>query len=196
MCGRARERKEVAGSGSRNPGARREGPDPVPSSRFPAYSCRVPTPFAALSGVSNLCQPLPGVVTGGQPTAAQLESFKGAGGAVVLDIRDPMERRPFDEPELARRLGMEYVNVPVVSGALTDQALERVLTTLRGAAGRPLLFHCVSGNRVGGALLPHLLLDQKMDEEDAVNTAMRVGLRSAELLEWGLDFARRKLAAP
>jgi hypothetical protein len=31
-----------------------------------------------------------------------------------------------------------------------------------------------------------------MEEEDAVNQAMRVGLRSSEMLEWGLDYARRK----
>jgi hypothetical protein len=30
-----------------------------------------------------------------------------------------------------------------------------------------------------------------MEEEDAIEQAMRVGLRSAEMLEWGLDYARR-----
>jgi hypothetical protein len=30
-----------------------------------------------------------------------------------------------------------------------------------------------------------------MEEEDAVATAMKVGLRSAEYLEWGLDYVRR-----
>jgi hypothetical protein len=44
---------------------------------------------------------------------------------------------------------------------------------------------------VGGALIPYFMLDQGMDEEDAVDQAMRVGLRSAELLEWGLSYARR-----
>jgi hypothetical protein len=35
------------------------------------------------------------------------------------------------------------------------------------------------------------MLDQELEEEDAVGQAMRVGLRSAELLEWGLDYVRR-----
>ena len=42
------------------------------------------------------------------------------------------------------------------------------------------------------ARCPVLMLDQGMDEEDAVDTAMRVGLRSAELMEWGLGYTRRQ----
>jgi hypothetical protein len=38
------------------------------------------------------------------------------------------------------------------------------------------------------------MLDQHMEEQDAVDQAMRVGLRSAEMMEWGLDYARRKQA--
>jgi hypothetical protein len=36
------------------------------------------------------------------------------------------------------------------------------------------------------------MLDQGLEEDDAVGQAMRVGLRSAELMEWGTDYARRK----
>jgi protein tyrosine phosphatase (PTP) superfamily phosphohydrolase (DUF442 family) len=148
-------------------------------------------PYQALRSVPNACQLLPDVVTGGQPSSADLEALSAAGGAVVLDIRDPMEPRPFDEPGLVRRLGMEYVNVPVGAGTLNDATLERILGVLRGAGDRGVFVHCASGNRVGGALIPYLMLDQGLEEEDAVGQAMRVGLRSAELMEWGVDYARR-----
>jgi hypothetical protein len=36
------------------------------------------------------------------------------------------------------------------------------------------------------------MLDQGLNEEEAVGQAMRIGLRSAELLEWGVDYANRK----
>jgi protein tyrosine phosphatase (PTP) superfamily phosphohydrolase (DUF442 family) len=147
--------------------------------------------FQAVGGVANACQILPNVVTGGQPTAEQLKALKEAGGAIVLDLRDPMEPRPVDEAALVRQLGMEYVNVPVRAGALDDLLLERVLGVLRAAGDRTVFVHCGSGNRVGGALLPYLMLDQGMEEQDAVEQAMRVGLRSAEMLEWGLDYIRR-----
>jgi protein tyrosine phosphatase (PTP) superfamily phosphohydrolase (DUF442 family) len=151
----------------------------------------MPTPFDAVSGVANACQILPGVITGGQPTAAQLRDLRAAGGEIVLDIRDPMESRLVDEPALVRELGMEYVNVPVRAGSLDDATIERILGTLRQSAGRTVFFHCGSGNRVGGALIPYLILDHGMEEQDAVDQAMRVGLRSLEMMEWGLDYARR-----
>src|SRR2546430_7495344 len=47
---------------------------------------------------------------------------------------------------------------------------------------RSALIYCSSGNRVGVALIPYFMLEQGMEEEDAVTAAMRVGMRSAELM--------------
>ena len=55
-----------------------------------------------------------------------------------------------------------------------------------------MLLHCASANRVGGALIPHFILDHGMTEDAAVTAAMKVGLRGADLLEWGLEYARRE----
>jgi protein tyrosine phosphatase (PTP) superfamily phosphohydrolase (DUF442 family) len=149
------------------------------------------TPYEALAEVTNACQPLPGLVTGGQPSAADLERFRSAGGGIVLDLRDPMEPRPYDEPAAAARLGLDYVNIPVHSGGLNDATMARILETLRTAGDRTVFMHCGSGNRVGGALIPYFMLDHGLEQDDAVGQAMRVGLRSAELMEWGTDYARR-----
>lgn len=156
----------------------------------------MPTAFQAMSGVANACQILPNVVTGGQPTAEQLKALKAAGGDIVLDLRDPMEPRPVDEARLVQELGMEYVNVPVRAGSLEDAAIERILAVLRRSGNQTVFFHCGSGSRVGGALIPYFILDQGMEEQEAVDQAMRVGLRSAEYMEWGLDYARRNQNSP
>lgn len=150
------------------------------------------SPVQALNGVPNVCQLLPGVVTGGQPSAAHLAAFLASGGRVILDLRDAMEPRPLDEPETVASLGMQYVNVPIGPHSLTDATLDRVREVLREAGGGLVLVHCASGSRVGAALLPFLILDHGLEEEDAVGQAMRVGLRSAELMEWGLDYTRRR----
>src|SRR3954468_8066473 len=96
------------------------------------------TAFQAVSGVANACQILPTVVTGGQPNAQQLRALKEAGGAIVLDGRDPMEPRPVEEQSLVQQLGMEYVNIPVRSGSLDDATLDRILGVLRGAGDRTI----------------------------------------------------------
>ncbi len=155
------------------------------------YLVAMSNAFQALSSVANACQILPNVVSGGQPNAQQLRALKEAGGGIVLDVRDPMESRPVDEAALVRELGMEYVNIPVRAGSLDDATLDRILAVLRGAGDRTVFFHCGSGNRVGGALIPYFMLDQGMEEQDAVDQAMRVGLRSAEIMEWGLSYVRR-----
>jgi protein tyrosine phosphatase (PTP) superfamily phosphohydrolase (DUF442 family) len=148
--------------------------------------------LSPLRGVVNPAQPLPNLATSGQPGLAQLEALKQAGTEVIFDIRDPMEPRPLDEPETVRRLGMEYVNVPVRQGALDDAVMDQALAVLRRHADRPMLLHCASANRVGGVLIPYFILDRGMSEDDAVEAAMKAGLRGADLLEWGLDYARRK----
>ena len=146
------------------------------------------TTFDAIAGLTNACQATPTMITGGQPTADQLKAFKAAGGAVVLDIRDPMEARPFNEPSTAKDLGLEYINVPVVSGQVNAQVIDRILAVLRANKEKQVLFHCASANRVGGALIPYFMLDLGMEEEDATELAMRVGLRSAEYMQVALEY--------
>lgn len=144
--------------------------------------------FDAVAGIANACQATPTLITGGQPTAEQLAAFKKAGGAVVLDIRDPMEPRPMNEPETAKGLGLEYVNVPVVSGELTAAQIDRIREALNANKEKQVLFHCASANRVGGAIVAHFMLDLGMEEEEATELAMRVGLRNAGYLQAALEY--------
>ena len=148
------------------------------------------TTLDAVSNITNACQATPTMVTGGQPDLASLEAFKNAGGEVVLDIRDPMEPRLFDEPAKLKALGLDYINIPVVAGQVDDVILERILAVIRKEKDRQMLFHCGSGNRVGGALLPYFILDLGIEEEDAIALAMRIGLRSPEMMQWGLEYAQ------
>ncbi|MCL4864405.1 MAG: hypothetical protein KJZ47_00840 [Gemmatimonadales bacterium] len=154
----------------------------------------MPTVLEALGRTPNATQALPHLVTGGQPGEEEFRALREAGVEVILDIRDPMEPRPFDEAQLAGDLGMRYYNVPVVAGRLDDGIMAAVLEILRKEKDVPTLFHCASGNRVGGALIPYLIQDAGMTEDDAIAMAMRVGMRSSELLEWGIDYARRTTA--
>ena len=149
--------------------------------------------LSAIAGVRNAHEPFPGLVTGGQPTDEHLAALKAAGCEVVLDLRDPMEPRAFDEPDRVRAAGMEYVNIPVSGASMRDETLALVRDTVANLAGdRKAFLHCGSGNRVGATLIPYMMLDRGIGEEDAVNQAMRIGARSVELIEWALDYVRRR----
>lgn len=145
--------------------------------------------LSAFAGMPNAAEPVPGWITGGQPTEQHLKAFKSAGGEVVLDNRDPMEPRPFDEPAAVRSAGLEYHTLPIVHGAVTQDTMKSMHEMLKRLAGRKALLHCSSGNRTSAALIPYLMIDRKMKEEDAVETAMRGGLRSAELMELAVEYA-------
>src|SRR5437763_16107655 len=150
----------------------------------------------AAAGVANACEPIPGIVTGGQPTLEHLAALKRAGCQVMLDIREPMEPRPFRTPDAVVAAGLEYVNIPVSHGPLADATFDEVRATLRRLAGKKrVLFYCGSGNRVGVTLLPYFMLDGGMSEEDAVMEAMRIGMRNAGLMEQALEYVRRRAGA-
>ncbi|HJS42799.1 MAG TPA: sulfur transferase domain-containing protein [Gemmatimonadales bacterium] len=142
----------------------------------------------AFRGLPNAAEPVPGLITGGQPSEQQVKAFKAAGGEVVVDNRDPMEPRPFDEPAVVRAAGLEYVNLPIVEGAATADTMKRIHEVLRRLEGRKALVHCNSGNRTSAGLIPYLMIEKGMEEEAAMDVAMRGGLRSAELMELALSY--------
>ncbi len=113
---------------------------------------------------------------------------------MVLDTRDPMEEQPFDPSAVVRAAGLTYVNIPVSHGPNEDHTYDAVRRTLRAVADshQRAFVYCNSGNRVGAALLPYLMLDRGLEEDAAVTTAMQIGTRSAELIEEALDYVRRK----
>ena len=145
----------------------------------------------AFAGLPNAAEPVTGWITGGQPTEQQLAAFKKAGGEVVLDNRDPMEPRPFDEPATARAAGLEYLSLPIVHGAVTPDTMRQMHQVLKRLEGKKALLHCSSGNRTAAALIPYLMVEKKMKQDDAVDLAMSIGLRSAELMEIAVEYARR-----
>ena len=146
----------------------------------------------AIAGLPNASEPIPGWVTGGQPSAAHVNALKGAGCQVIVDNRDPMEPRPFDEAATVRAAGMEYISMPIVHGAVTVATMQQMHAALKKLEGKKALLHCSSGNRTAAGLLPYLILDKNMEEEAAVETAMKMGLRSAELMELALEYVRSK----
>lgn len=134
--------------------------------------------------------PLAGIATAGQPAAEDVRLLARAGYKVVVDLRAPEEPRGFDEAAVVRDAGMEYVNLPV-DGPPSDETLDVLRQVLRNSEGQPVLVHCGSANRVGGALIPYLVLDRGEDPQEAVDLAIRIGLRSWDLADRAAEYIRR-----
>jgi uncharacterized protein (TIGR01244 family) len=139
--------------------------------------------------------PLADIATAGQPTAAQIARAAESGVRTVVDLRAEAEPRGYDEAAAVRAAGMEYVLIPITPATLDDAAFDRFLAVMRDPARRPVLVHCATANRVGGLLMPFLLLDERMPESAALQMAQRIGLRSREYAALATDYARRHAAA-
>ena len=91
----------------------------------------------------------PGVVSSGQPSAADLAALQRRGFSTVISLRTAGEDPGFDEAAEAEKLGMTYINIPVgVSEGLTIETAVQLRAVLAQSTA-PALVHCGSGNRVG-----------------------------------------------
>lgn len=143
-------------------------------------------------GMTNAGQPLEDVATAGQPKKEHFERLAEVGYKTVIDLRTPEESRGLDEPEVVRRAGMEYVNIPVGHEGVDDETFEQFRELMTNSERQPTLVHCSSANRVGALLIPYLILDKGRTPEQAARTATEVGLRSDELKQAALEYAMRR----
>src|SRR5438270_11999320 len=91
----------------------------------------------AIAGVPNACEPIPGIVTGGQPASEHLAALKRAGCEVVIDIREAMEPRPFKTPAAVVQAGLEYRRIPVGHVVVRDVTVARLVASVRASQSKP-----------------------------------------------------------
>jgi uncharacterized protein (TIGR01244 family) len=132
----------------------------------------------------------PGLATAGQPTPEALRGLEGMGFRTVVNLR-PETEGPAEERAVVEAQGLRYVSIPVTADtfSLADvEALERVLDDPSAA---PVLLHCASSNRVGGAwAVIQARKGKTLEEAEAAGRA--AGLHSPQMEA----AVRRVLGAP
>lgn len=123
--------------------------------------------------------PTENLVTGAQPSKAQLEKLKSAGITKVIDLRGPDEETPFDEKAEAEKLGLEYVSLPISGAAdVTSKNARKLHKLLQG--NEPVFLHCASGNRAGALLAVRAHEIQGKPVEESLEFGRAAGLTSLE----------------
>ncbi len=115
-----------------------------------------------------------------QPAKEDFQTAAENGIKTVLNLRAAGEL-DWDEGAWVKKLGMNYVNIPITPRTFTDQKIDQARKLLRDSKNRPLLVHCASANRVGAIWLAHRVLDHGLDYQQALKEARTVGLRSPVL---------------
>ena len=135
-------------------------------------------PAAATTSIPNARTPLPGLVTGGQPSTTDLKIAKDQGFRTVINLR-PDDEAGVDAEEVSTvsELGMRYVSIPVSGAAdLTTENVKRLAVALSQKDALPAIVHCASGNRAAALLaLKAYQIDGKSAEE-ALDLGKNAGL--------------------
>lgn len=118
----------------------------------------------------------------GEPTSETFAALKAAGITHLINLRLDAEGDFTKEAQAAKLAGAEYGRCPV-DREPTDAALDAFRAKLRALPlGAKALVHCASGNRAAGALFAYWVLDEGMDEAQALALAHQAGLH-AEVTE-------------
>lgn len=129
----------------------------------------------------NAKQPAPGLLTGGQPTEADLRAAAAAGYKTVINLRPGSEMAGIDESGQVESLGMHFISIPIGGAAdLTEENARRLDRAMATSESMPMIIHCASGNRVGALLALRANLIQGKSAHEALAFGKAAGLTSLE----------------
>ena len=137
------------------------------------------------------------LVTSGQPTAAALAGLSARGfGAVInlapLTVPDAVR----DEPEIVRKQGLSFINIPIAFGNPTDSDFQEFVTAMNGFKDKKVLVHCQVNMRASSMTFLYRVLIEHQNPEKAYESVARIWspegpwmhFIAAELKQGGIPF--------
>lgn len=129
--------------------------------------------------------------TGGQPTLAQLTSLKRNGIRTIINLRELSEHDAAAEAAEAHKLGLGYISIPVRTTDPKEEQVDAFLAAMRDQNIWPVFVHCGSANRAAAFWMIYRVLVDEWKLADAEQEARSVGLKSANLREFAVQYIRR-----
>lgn len=123
-------------------------------------------------------QPFAGIITGGQPSLADLQKLKAQGVKNIINLRGAGEFTGYDEAKEAKALGLNYISLEIAGAAGVSientKKFDKILSQLDGST----LVHCASSNRVGALFAIRSALIQGNPVDQALQEGKAAGLKS------------------
>lgn len=119
------------------------------------------------------------VLSGGQPSLADLKLLKKMGVKRIINLRASDEFDDFNESVEAEKLGLEYFAIEVDGPEAISLENASRLDKLLADEGKTLV-HCASGNRVGALFAIRAGAIQGLSSDEAIEFGKKSGLTRLE----------------
>jgi uncharacterized protein (TIGR01244 family) len=121
----------------------------------------------------------PDLAAAGQPSPDALARLREMGFRTVVNLRTDKEGAAAERPVIEAQ-GLRYVWIPVTQDTFSLADVEAVGRVLDDASAFPVLVHCASSNRVGGAWA---VLESKKGKslDEALAAGRAAGLHSPQM---------------
>lgn len=142
-------------------------------------------------GVSNFAKAGSTIACAGAITPAGVAEIKKLGYVSIVNLRESSETGADVEAEraAATSAGLTFVHLPFNSSSPDPAVVDQFLQVVTEPARQPVLVHCASGNRAAALWMIKRLVVDGWDEDRAAKEAADLGLTSASLKVFVLDYA-------
>ena len=143
-------------------------------------------------GITNFTKVDAVVACGGATDTAALEGLKNDGFKAIINLRQATEAGANIDANAARAkaLGLNYIHIPFNATAPEAKTVDDFLAAVNNKANQPVFIHCGSANRVGAVWLVKRVLQDGWTVDKATEEAKLIGLRSAPLEEFALQYIK------
>jgi uncharacterized protein (TIGR01244 family) len=141
-------------------------------------------------GVTNFAQVETTVACGGTIKPEAVAELKQRGFKSVFDLQLPDERGAdvTAESNAAKAAGMTFVHVPFTPSSPDPSSVDKFLKAISDPANEPAFIHCAGGNRAAGFWFIKRVLVDRWDTDRAMKEAEALGLSSAPMKQFVLDY--------
>jgi uncharacterized protein (TIGR01244 family) len=146
-----------------------------------------------VEGIRNFVRLETTVACSGAVAADSVPEIKKYGFVSIINLREATEpgAEVDKEAAAAKSAGLRYFHVPFNGTKPDPSSADQFLKAITSPGAEPAFIHCAAGNRAAAMWLIKRLVVDKWDVERASAEAAALGLTSATLKQWAIDYARR-----
>lgn len=147
-----------------------------------------------VAGITNFNHIETTVACAGAITTDSIPEIKKMGFASIINLRLPTEAGANIEAMQAeaKRVGINYTNIPFNNAAMDPAAVDRFLQTITQRGAEPAFIHCAGGGRAATMWFVKRVIVDKWTTERAMAEATQLGMTTEAHKTFALNYIKNK----